>query len=65
MSWFGRIFKPNDENVSLNFDRDLVRQADELDMQQRIQIADLRMQGRELRQQMIEDALDIRNRYKT
>lgn len=64
MSWFSRTFGKNTEESppTLNVNPDLIREANELSTQQELQTTLVRMQGRELRQQMIASALDIRLR---
>jgi len=62
MSWFRRTFGKEEAPLTLNINEDLVRRSNELEHEQVIQTALVRLQGRELRQEMINTALDIRQR---
>jgi hypothetical protein len=62
MSWFRRAFGHIDPPQTLNINEDLLRRSSELEDAQKIQTALVRLQGRELRQEMINTALDIRQR---
>lgn len=62
MSWFKRAFGREDVPRTLQINEDLVRRSAELENEQVIQTALVRLQGRELRQEMINTALDIRQR---
>ncbi len=62
MSWFRRTFGKEDLPKTLQISEDFIRRSSEMENEQVIQAALVRLQGRELRQEMINTALDIRQR---
>lgn len=62
MGWLSRVFAKPDEPKGLELNDALLREASQLEGEQKVQSNLLRLQGREIRQQMIQQAIDIRNR---
>jgi len=62
VSWFSRMFGHHESNASLDINYELIKEGNALEDQQKIQTALVRLQGREIRQQMISSALDIKSR---
>lgn len=62
MSWFNRLFSNESKSYSLEINPKLIEQGESLENEQKIQTNLVRLQGRELREQMITSALEIRQR---